>query len=135
LGHKLVPVLSLHNLLPFLGLPYGRLDFDYELLAEILATARDEVTSWGGELLLAYLPLTSDFYGLNRFASSNGIARQRVLEAARDTGLRIVDVHAAIAALPDPMAVSSTPRTHYDALGYELVAREIARALAQPDGP
>ena len=37
-----------------------------------------------------------------------------------------VDLFPAIAALPDLMAVSRTPRTHYNELGYDLVAREIA---------
>lgn len=132
LGDKLLPILSLHNLLPFLGLPYGRIDFDYALFREILESARDEVASWDGELLFAYLPLTSDFYGLNRYRSGDGIVRQRTLAIARELGLRSIDLHPAIAALPDPMAVSSTPRTHYDALGYELAAREIAATLSDP---
>lgn len=131
LGPKVLPVLSLHNLLPFLGLPYGRVGFDYELFETILGIAKEEVTRWSGELIFAYLPLTSDFLGWNRFVSDHGIARQRTLAIVREVGLRVVDLHPAIAALPDPMAVSNTPRTHYNAFGYELVAREVAAALEE----
>ena len=129
LGRKLLPVLSLHNLLPFLGLPRGRVDFDYPLLEEILRAARDEVAGWSGRLLFAYLPLTADLYGLSRFDADGSYARQRTLEIVRHLDIPIVDLYPVIAALPDPMAVSRTPRTHYNERGYDLVAREIAAAL------
>jgi hypothetical protein len=129
LGRKLVPVLSLHNLLPFLGLPRGRVDFDYPLLEEILRTARDEVAGWSGRLLFTYLPLGADFYGLSRFDADGSYARQRTLEIVRRLDIPIVDLYPVIAALPDPMAVSRTPRTHYNERGYDLVAREIAAAV------
>ncbi len=131
-GKKLLPALSLHNLLPFLGLPRGRIDFDYDLLEEILAAARDEVAGWSGRLLFAYLPLTADFYGLSRFTADGAYARQRTLEIVRRLDIPIVDLYPVIAALPDPMAVSRTPRTHYNERGYDLVAREIAAAVAVP---
>ncbi|MFB3117310.1 MAG: hypothetical protein ACE1ZP_00970, partial [Myxococcota bacterium] len=91
LGKKLLPALSLHNLLPFLGLPRGRIDFDYDLLEEILAAARDEVAGWSGRLLFAYLPLTADFYGLSRFTADGAYARQRTLEIVRRLDIPIVE--------------------------------------------
>ncbi len=132
LGRKLLPVLSLHNLLPFLGLPRGRVDFDYDLLEEILRAARDEVAGWSGRLIFVYLPLTADFYGLSRFTGDGPYVRQRTLEIVRRLDIPIVDLYPAIAALPDPMAVSRTPRTHYNERGYDLVAREIAAAVTSP---
>jgi hypothetical protein len=130
LGRKLLPVLSLHNFLPFLGLPAGRIGFDYELFEEILISAKAEVAGWSGQLIFTYLPLTADFYGLSRFDADGSYARQRTLEIVRDLEIQIVDLYPVIAALPDPMAVSRTPRTHYNELGYDLVAREIAAAVA-----
>ena len=129
LGRKILPVLSLHNLLPFLGLPAGRIDFEYELLEEILTAARSEVADWSGQLIFAYLPLTADLYGLSRFDADASYTRRRTLEIVRELEIPIVDLFPAIAALPDPMAVSRTPRTHYNELGYDLVAREIAAVV------
>jgi hypothetical protein len=128
-GRKLLPIASFHNLLPFLGLPSGRIDFDYKLFEEILRAARDEVEGWSGQLLFVYLPITADLYGLSGFDVDGSYPRQRILEIVRGLEIPIVDLHAIIAALPDPMAVSNTPRSHYNEFGYELVAREIALAL------
>jgi len=129
LARKLLPVLSLHNLLPFLGLPSGRVNFDYALFAEILEAARGEVEAWSGRLIFVYLPITADLYGLSRLDADGSYARQRTLQIVRELNIPIVDIYPVIAALPDPMAVSNTPRTHYNAFGYELVAREIAAAV------
>jgi hypothetical protein len=54
--------------------------------------------------------------------------RTSIIDAT--AGALLVDLFPVIAALPDPMVVSRTPRTHYNELGYELVAREIAAAVA-----
>jgi len=129
LGRKLLPVVSLHNLLPYLGLPTGRIDFEYGLLEEILASAQAEVSSWSGQLIFAYLPLTAELSGLSRFDADTSYSRQRTLAIVRHLGIPIVDLVPAIAALPDPTAASCTPRTHYNELGYDLVAREIAAAV------
>jgi hypothetical protein len=115
--------------LPFLGLPTGRIDFDYELLEKILVLARDEVASWSGQLIFAYLPLTAELYGSTCFGAVSSRVRQRTLAIVRNLGIPIVDLFPVIAALPDPMAVSCTPRTHYDEFGYDLVAREIAAVV------
>ncbi|MBW2494829.1 MAG: hypothetical protein JRE43_08755 [Deltaproteobacteria bacterium] len=129
IGRKFLPVLSLHNLLPFLGLPWGRVDFDYALFERVLSVAKHDVARWSGKLIFVYLPITSNFYGLSRYGMSPSPARRRVLEIVRHLDIPIVDLVPVIAALPDPMAVSSTPRTHYNRLGYGLVAREITRAV------
>jgi len=129
IGRKFLPVLSLHNVLPFLGLPWGRVDFDYALFERVLSVAKHDVARWSGELIFVYLPITSNFYGLSRYEASRSPARRQVFEIVRGLGIPIIDLVPVIAALPDPMAVSSTPRTHYNALGYGLVAREIARVV------
>jgi len=68
-------------------------------------------------------------YGSSRFDAGSSHARQRTLAIVRGLEIPIVDLFPVIAALPDPMGVSRTPRTHYNELGYELVAREIAAAV------
>jgi hypothetical protein len=129
IGRKLLPFLSLHDLLPFLGLPTGRIDFDYELLEEILVLARAEVAGWSGRLIFAYLPMTAELYGSSCFGAVSSQVRRRTLAIVRNLGIPIVDLFPVIAALPDPLAVSCTPRTHYNEFGYDLVAREIAAVV------
>jgi hypothetical protein len=132
IGKKLLPILSLHNLLPFLGLPRGRIDFDFDALEEILQAAQSEVAGWSGQLIFTYLPITAEFYGLSRYDTEGSYLRQRTLEIVRRLEIPLVDLSPVIAQLPDPMAVSSTPRTHYNELGYELLAHEISSALRAP---
>jgi hypothetical protein len=99
-------------------------------LREYGAALEPEFVVWSGQLIFAYLPLTADLYGSRRFDAGSSYARQRTLAIVRGLEIPIVDLFPVIAALPDPMVVSRTPRTHYNELGYELVAREIAAAVA-----
>ena len=71
---------------------------------------------------------------MSRFDADGSHARQRTLRIVGELGIPVVYLYPVIAALPDPMAVSSTPRAHYNAFGCELVAREIAAAMTSFSG-
>jgi len=74
---------------------------DYDLFAKVMERARDEVSSWGGELYLVYLPEYS------RYAARNfdDQWRKKVLTIAKRLGIQSIDVHEAFAGHPDCLSL------------------------------
>lgn len=100
---------------------------DYDLFAKVMERARDEVSSWGGELYLVYLPEYSR-YAARDFDDQ---WRKKVLTIAKRLGIQSIDVLEAFAAHPDclslfPFRIAG----HYTEEGYRLVATVVANSLA-----
>jgi hypothetical protein len=99
------------------------------LFARVAARARDLVASWGGALVLAYLPRERFF---NRSISQDHRPAE-VLEVGRALGLATLDLGAVIDAQPNPRAMfagglGSRPQ-HLNERGYAVVAEALRELL------
>ena len=101
-------------------------DPDLKLLRMVLASARDAVSEWGGDLYFVYLPEWQRF-------SEPSLAspyRSQVLLLVNDLGIPTIDVYRTMSAHRDPLALF--PRRvhrHYNEEGYRLVAEAILRSI------
>ena len=112
-------------------MPHGAAGYDYDLLKRVLRLARDEVASWGGQMVFLYLPHAKDLIGLGRWTSGLDYKRRRVLDIARELDLPVVDMHPLIVAEGGPLAVADTMGGHYNADGYAMVAATLVEFLDQ----
>ena len=99
---------------------------DLLLFEQILAEARDTVSSWGGRLVFVYLP-TWERYRIPALASKD---RDRVLSIARDLNLHVVDMHTSFSGHPDPLSLFPFRRyAHYNELGHKLVGDQVLKEI------
>ncbi len=99
------------------------------LLETILARARDEAASWGGELALVYLPTWKRFDVGAAYDASQMHNRGDLLALAKRLGLPVVDAADVFARQGDPKSLYPFGiQGHYTAEGYELVARAMLAA-------
>jgi len=97
------------------------------MLENVLRLGRDEVRSWGGELLFVYLPQWERYSEQGRASPY----RQQVLDITTQLGISIIDIHEVFARQPDPLDLFPFRQpAHYNSKGYQLVANEIKRHLA-----
>ncbi|MBF0267914.1 MAG: hypothetical protein HQL44_04935 [Alphaproteobacteria bacterium] len=97
------------------------------LFKETMTKAVKLAQSWNGKIVFVYLP------SLEMLVDPKHIdTRQAVLNAARDSGLEILDLTAAFKA-EDAAATRFWygPGTHYSAEGYRFVAESVSRSIAQ----
>ena len=97
-------------------------------LGEVLARARDEVHSWGGELVFVYLPGHRRYY----YAATNDayLHRGAVLETVKSLAIPLVDMHRTFDALVNPLSVFPFGlKGHYNQRGYRIMARSVCEAL------
>jgi len=110
-------------------------DPDFELFTRILAEARDQTASWGGQLVFVYLPGVWNFDRGLLSAAADDPVRARVLEIAGSLGLRVVDLQPVLGAHEAPLSLYSYPGTsvigppHLNADGYRVVAAEVLEQL------
>jgi len=107
---------------------------DIALFTRILREARRTVAGWGGNLYFVYLPSWSE---LMTPASYDPELRDRVLAAARETGLDVIDLYGPMTSEGDPSAFFFYPGSHYGPEGQAAVADAIfevlnARPVATP---
>lgn len=134
-------IMSLSHLRGRLGLVYGRRGdqptgevrsgprdvAEMELFARSLHRAKESVSAWGGTLYFVYLP---HWHRYARPALADP-RRERVLQTARATGLRVIDIHEAFAAQSDPLTLFALRlHSHYNERGHRLVADEVLRAVS-----
>ena len=110
---------------------------EFPLLEKVLLAAQRETSSWGGEIVMVYLP---DYHRFDRttmtfagWVHNNDEIHRRAIGAARAAGMRVIDVSASFAADPNPRRFWPTPTSHYGPEGYELVVRTVAEALSTMD--
>ncbi len=112
-----------------IGYNGGDLGQELAVFDQVLVSARDRVSGWGGKLYLVYLP-DSDRY-LSRFGA--GTVRQTIYrgvqDAARRRDIPMIDVASAFARHAAPETLFAYPGSHYNSLGYALAAQTIAAAL------
>ena len=102
---------------------------EYALLERIFRLAKTEVGSWGGELLVVYLP---DYHRFDRrvlaysgYVHNNAEIHEHAAAAARNAGIKMIDVAEAFATDPNPRRFWPKPTSHYGPSGYSLVARTV----------
>jgi hypothetical protein len=112
-----------------IGYNGGDLGQELAVFDQVLVTARDRVSGWGGKLYLVYLP-DSDRY-LSRFGV--GTVRQTIYHGVQDIarrhGVLMIDVASTFARHAAPETLFAYPGSHYNAAGYALAANTIAAAL------
>lgn len=129
---NLVSIAKLRNLRRALGATRSQPMPDVVLFARILQEARRTVAGWGGTLYFVYLPSWSE---LMTSAPSDSALRDRVLTAARETGLDVIDLYGPMTSEGDPSAFFFYPGSHYGPEGQAAVADAIFEALeSQPTG-
>ncbi|MGO9506365.1 MAG: GDSL-type esterase/lipase family protein [Mycobacterium sp.] len=112
-----------------IGYNGGDLGHELAVFDQVLVSARDRVSGWGGKLYLVYLA-DSDRY-LSRFGV--GTVRQTIYHGVQDTARRrdipMIDLASAFARHPVPETLFAYPGSHYNPAGYALAAQTIAAAL------
>lgn len=112
-----------------IGYNGGDLGQELAVFDQVLMSARDRLSGWGGKLYLVYLP-DSDRY-LSRFGA--GTVRQMIYhgvqDAARRRDIPMIDVANAFARHAAPETLFAYPGSHYNSMGYALAAQTIASAL------
>ena len=136
-SHRLAAVTHVragHGMRPFADLG-DQLDIDetIDLFLKILATAKRRIENWGGKLYLA------TFYDISRFRGGPETNRDDVLPRVEALGIPVIDIDAAIAATPEPLAnfpfhgmptpFNSAGWAHFNAAGYRVFADAIATAI------
>ncbi|MBF0130945.1 MAG: hypothetical protein HQL33_13245 [Alphaproteobacteria bacterium] len=131
---RLLEFLTLENLRGRLGLDEVSLGVadppDHDLLERALAAAKGLTGSWGGRLILVYLPDSSRYFAAGHNSLLLDDIRRRVLRTAQGLGLQVIDVHAAFALEKDTAALFQYPGSHYSEEGYRVVAEAIEAGLA-----
>ena len=100
----------------------------FEKLAQILRSARDRTTSWGGRLCFVYLPCYGRYGKVQE--NPNYGCRDKVLSIVRDLSIPVLDLAKTFDDHPD--ALSLFPfrvRSHYNKEGYRFAAQTIAAFL------
>ena len=104
------------------------------MFGQVLVSARDRISGWGGKLYLVYLA-DSDRY-LSRFGV--GTVRQTIYHGVQDTARRLdipmIDLASAFARHAAPETLFAYPGSHYNPAGYALAAQTIAAALDRDRG-
>ena len=97
------------------------------LFSEILATAYQRSTGWGGKFYFVYLP-SEERYINNNFSGSF-FDRDDVLAIVNKLGIPLIDFHEVLKKHPDPLSLSPFLGAHYNAQGYKLVSEFIVSQL------
>ena len=103
---------------------------DDELFRRILLEARSSVEAWGGTLYFVYLPSASRYGSWGGRGGGLEEIRKKILAAAQDAGLTIIDMHKAFIRTGDPLAYYNF---HLSVAGHRALGKSIVEVLS-PDG-
>jgi hypothetical protein len=96
----------------------------------VLEQAAATVRSWGGTLVFVYLPEWKRYEHPDLARSD----RDAVLSTVRELGIRIVDMDRVFKNEANPLALFPFGQSgHYNELGHQLVANEIANCITRGD--
>jgi len=114
-----------------LGMGARVTEAELDLLGRVLAEARRAVEAWGGRFVFVFMPDAPRYFAVADNSHIRERVRNQVLAVARNLGLPVIDVHAAIRALPVDArrGLYVYPGSHFNAKGYALAARAIAAGL------
>lgn len=100
--------------------------YDPAVVEQVASRMRDDVATWGGTLLFAYLPSRQRFEDP---ATANP-HRADILAQVRALGIPTVDLFEPLAAHPDPLSLYPFRlENHFTAEGYELLARALEESI------
>jgi hypothetical protein len=102
--------------------------FDAAAFDQITTRMRDDVASWGGTLVFAYLP------SQRRFADTVAANPHRtdILARVRGQGIAVIDLYEAMSDHPDPLSLFPfRVENHLTAEGYDLLAATLSRAIQE----
>ena len=127
-GSSVIPTLKLWRVRSRLGLTRRGPGFPLGTLGqfhEILARAQSVTESWGGRLVLVYLPDRRRYF--QGPADDDLYGRASVLEVVARQGISVVDVHKVFSRESDYERLFAAPEvdTHYSEYGYAVVARAL----------
>jgi hypothetical protein len=104
---------------------------DFPLFKRVLARAKSRVESWGGQLFFVYV---ADMFYLQYKGKRMHHNRDKVLEAAREVGLPVIDTMPTFMAVADPLTVMAHLESHCNEAGYKLLAETILKGLDEGAG-
>ena len=116
----------------------GPLSLDSGTLKRVLATANNSVKSYGGKLVLVYLPDRRRFSGEATTIEGRydlDAIRRLMLQISGSQGIETVDIADAFGRSPDPTRLWAGRRSHYNARGYELIAGQIRTFATRVHSP
>ncbi len=96
---------------------------DFALYKTVLAKAKKTVESWGGTLIVVYLPDVHQLY------AGEHPNRRPVLAAIKEVGARLIDAHPPFVAAKDKAKLRYHEGSHLSVEGYALLAEVILAAL------
>lgn len=133
---RVTDFLQLYHLRERLGLSalsmgLGGADLDVRIadFAAVLGRADRLVRSWGGRLVLAYLPESARYFGSGAQGRDRKRIRAGVGRIVERLGIPLVDLAEAFAATPDPGGLYVYPGSHFNEEGYRLAAEAVAARL------
>ena len=111
-----------------LGLHYPKAAGAQPIYGRALAKAREIAETWGGDVLLVYIPPVDRYVGLleSRFAHDG--LRELVAESTRRAGVPMLDLSGKFDDEPDPQRLYAAD-AHFSAAGAALAATLIAEAV------
>ena len=99
---------------------------DLGLLPDVLGVARAEIESWGGRMLLVYMP---DLARYDTWIGSGPRGREDLLELARAEDIATLDLDIEFREHGDPQALWSRSTAHLNEEGYRIAAEAISYAV------
>jgi hypothetical protein len=102
---------------------------DFGLLRQVFAAARATTSSWGGELIIVYLPGRDRYFGPTGGAAANDLIRAGTIAAAKEIELPVLDLVPAFAARESPADLFVNANSHLNEIGYRVVAQAILSEL------
>lgn len=122
--------LALHLTGTSLGLIYPKVHKDNPRYVEILTRAKQITEQWGGQFSLLYIPQTDRFRGVFSMDFAIDDLRHRVLEAASEAGIEVLDLVPVLHGEKKP-ARFYAPDGHFSEEGARFVATWLADNLRQ----
>lgn len=115
-----------------LGIAYPKAPPVIEEYNAVLARTKAVAASWGGRVILLYIPLQDRFLGLVNRDFVYDQVRSKVLSAADQNAIPVVDLAPIFKGHPKPQSLYG-PDAHFSTLGAGVAAKAVADFLQETD--
>jgi hypothetical protein len=122
-------ILGLNQVWGFLGLDYPRIRREQPIYGEVLAEAKAVSQSWGGKMVLIYIPQAARYRGLLDKSFAYDGLRGEVLAAAQVHDVEVVDLTDVFHAHENPRQLFAADG-HFSPAGSEVAARALEAKIA-----
>ncbi len=122
-------ILGLNQVWGFLGLDYPRIRREQPIYGEVLAEAKAVTESWGGNMVLVYIPQGARYRGLLDKSFAYDGLRNEVLAAAEASGVEVIDLTEVFHAQENPRQLFAADG-HFSPAGSEIAARALEAKIA-----